>query len=247
MLYGIGGLLIVLVGLIARQKLAAADPASRSRMLKQGFATLFFLLALVLMLRGRLEFALISAVIGFGLFGSVYKGKAPHKAQWDKGQGAPGMGREGPGRISRLRSAMIEMEIDHATGAIRGLILAGPNEGQWLDRQNWTSCQALYRFCLINDPAGARLLEAYFDSRFSGWRAAGQAEGDARHGGAGSGAMSEDEAYEILGLQKGATREDLVRAHRTLMKKLHPDLGGATDLAARVNEARDILMRRHQD
>ncbi|MBX9740427.1 MAG: DnaJ domain-containing protein [Beijerinckiaceae bacterium] len=58
--------------------------------------------------------------------------------------------------------------------------------------------------------------------------------------------MSEDEAYEVLGLQKSASRDEIARAHRALMKKLHPDHGGTTSLAARVNEAKDVLMRRHQ-
>jgi curved DNA-binding protein CbpA len=58
--------------------------------------------------------------------------------------------------------------------------------------------------------------------------------------------MSEDEAYEVLGLPKNATAEDISRAHRGLMKKFHPDQGGTTSLAARVNEAKDILMRRHR-
>ena len=117
------------------------------------------------------------------------------------------------------------------------------------NRLRRSPCEELYRQCLRADPDGARLLEAYLDRRFAGWRQAGEGYGDARGGGTRTrtrnAAMSEDEAYEVLGLHKGASREEISRAHRTLMKKLHPDQGGSTDLAARVNEAKDVLMRRH--
>ena len=81
---------------------------------------------------------------------------------------------------------------------------------------------------------------SWLDPFLADWRP-GSGESRARR----TGTITEDEAYEILGLKKGAAAADIARAHRDLMKKLHPDLGGTTDLAARVNEAKDVLMRRH--
>ena len=104
-----------------------------------------------------------------------------------------------------------------------------------------TECLEVYAYCRSDDPEGAALLEAYLDRRFTAWRQAQQGDGDARPGGW-DGSLTRDQAYEILGLAKGAGREDVVAAHRGLMKKLHPDHGGSTALAARVNQAKDVLL-----
>jgi hypothetical protein len=232
--------LLVLWGLLYGVRLfARASPAVVAKVVKRGGGTLSLVGAGLLLLRGRIDIALGLGSLGVWLLG------------WSAGPGFyglrwPGTGASGS-RLSRVRSAMIEMELDHDSGTMQGTILAGALEGHKLASLTRPQCEGLYQTCLADDPEGARLLEAYLDRRFAGWRAAGQGHQDAGAGnvrGAAS-AMSEDEAYEILGLQRGASREDVARAHRSLMKKLHPDHGGSTNLAARVNEAKDVLMRRH--
>ncbi len=51
-----------------------------------------------------------------------------------------------------------------------------------------------------------------------------------------------EEAYRVLGLPPGASREEIKAAHRRLMQRVHPDHGGSDELAARVNKAKDLLL-----
>ena len=56
--------------------------------------------------------------------------------------------------------------------------------------------------------------------------------------------MGTREAYTVLGLSPGASKDDIKQAHRRLMKHAHPDRGGSTHRAARLNEAKDLLLGR---
>ncbi len=58
--------------------------------------------------------------------------------------------------------------------------------------------------------------------------------------------MTDEEAYQILGLQPGADADAVKVAHRTLMKRMHPDQGGSTWLAAKINQAKDVLLKDHR-
>ncbi len=232
------GILTMLLTFYALKSFTRASPKLLARLVRSGGAAFALLVGGFLVLRGAVGPGVAIGGLGLwlmGFSGSPLSGFRPS-----------GGARSG---VSRVRSAMIEMELDRVTGAIRGVILAGPEEGRTLESLNRAQLFDLYGHCAAHDPEGARLLEAYFDRRFAGWRGAAQGHDDARTAGARPGrrpaSVSEDEAYEILGLKKGAPASEIARAHRELMKKLHPDHGGATDLAARVNEAKDVLMRRH--
>ncbi|HEY7297178.1 MAG TPA: DnaJ domain-containing protein [Xanthobacteraceae bacterium] len=185
--------------------------------------------------RGELGIALPLGAAGLSLLGWLPFGSA----------GIFQRTRKSPGQVSRVRSAFLEMELDHDTGAMRGRVLAGQHQGVTLDALDIASLIDLIGQI---DEESRILLMAYLDRRAPRWRDDMQQDSASRHDSSSrfGGKMTDEEAYQILGLHPGATAEEIVRAHRTLIKKLHPDQGGSTYLAARVNEAKDVLLRRHR-
>ncbi|MGP9821021.1 DnaJ domain-containing protein [Salinarimonas sp. NSM] len=220
---------------------ARSNPKDVSRLVKRVGGGALIALSLLLAVRGRFDMALL--VSGFGAW---LLGWSLPWARAIPGLGGGG-GRKSTGQVSRVRSALLEMELSHDTGDMDGTVLAGSLSGKRLSQLDEAALQTLYREAVASDPDGVRLLQAYFDRRFPGWRQ--DSQGDADAGAAREtkpGAMTEEEAYQILGLEPGADAQAVRRAHRSLMMKLHPDQGGSTYLAARVNEAKEVLLSRHR-
>ncbi len=153
----------------------------------------------------------------------------------------PGKGRRGSSANSAVRTPYLEMSLDHATGAISGRVLKGRFAGRALS--DFTNAERMDFLAELrsNDTQGAQLFEAYLDRAFAGWNA-GECGSGPRASSASRG-MTVDDAYLVLGLSRGATREDVQTAHRNLMKRFHPDQGGSTYLARQVNEAKDVLLK----
>jgi DnaJ-domain-containing protein 1 len=126
-----------------------------------------------------------------------------------------------------------------------GKVLHGQFAGKLLSELPLAQLMEVWKECRAQDVQSARLLEAYLDRAAPDWRgAAGQSGASGRGSGAAptNGRMTPDEAYEVLGLSPGAGAPEVRRAHRELMKKLHPDRGGSTYLAAKINQAKDVLL-----
>jgi len=215
------------------QKYLKADPRKLAAVLKLSGGTAALAFAAFLAFRGQIAIAAPLAAVGFGLLGWMPFGPAGFGQRTQKSQG----------QVSRVRSAFFEMELDHDTGAMRGVVLAGPREGTRLEALDLPTLIGL--LAEIDEESRA-LLAAYLDRRHPAWREHAQSDAAAGRGNAPRGPMTHEEAYQILGLEPGSEAEDIIRAHRTLMKKLHPDLGGTNYLAARVNEAKDTLLRQHR-
>jgi len=237
----IAGLVAVFVLYSLLQMFRAANPAVMARAVRIAGGVVALAVAAFTGLKGELAVALPLGIFGAGLLG------------WSP-LSASGLGnigglfgprtRRSPGQTSRVRSQFLEMTLDHDSGGLTGQIVAGPDAGRSLDDFDLRQLAAMMAGF---DAESCALLEGYLDRRFPAWRqnAQGDPAGGRSHTPSGS-KMTNEEAYQILGLQPGASRDEIGRAHRGLMKKLHPDQGGSTYLAARVNEAKDTLLRTHR-
>ena len=59
-------------------------------------------------------------------------------------------------------------------------------------------------------------------------------------------AMNRQNALRLLGLQDGASKEEIIEAHKRLMQKGHPDKGGSEELATQINHAKELLLKEHE-
>jgi len=238
MAYFLLGCALLVLLLLAGRQLALANPRNLAIAVRKMGGVAALAAAGFLILRGALPLAIPLAVFGFSLIrrGSGF------------GLGDPfGSARRAEGQKSHIKTDRLEVELDHDSGHMEGKCLAGRFSGRPLSTLSDREAMELLAELHQEGAPEAAVMEAYLDWRLPGWREEGstssrESEPGRRH--AGAKRMSAEEAYAVLGIGPNANHEDIKRAHRRLMMKMHPDQGGSTYLAARINEAKEVLLSR---
>lgn len=186
---------------------------------ERALATLAFAIAAGLLLLRQVALAVPVALFAYGL--------------WRRGAPIPGPAR---GQSSEARSAALAMSLDHDSGEMDGEVLKGPFVGRRLSGLSLAEINALMTaFEATADTDSLALLLAYLERR----RDAPGPETDPPPPDAG--ALTDADAYRVLGLAPGASVEDVRAAYRRLIRRVHPDLGGTSALAALLNAAKERL------
>lgn len=222
------GLLLLVAVIFLSRWFAAAQPSTLARVVKWAFVLVCAALTIYLAVTGRAFFAILP--LALSLLPPLLAGR--------RGTRAGGAG--GGSGLSEVETRYLTMSLDHDSGAMNGRVREGDYAGRELSGMSEAEVLDLYAVALDEDPESARLLETYLDRTYGpGWRSASQGSG--KSGPAAADDMTHEQAYEVLGLEPGASQAEISRAHRELLKKLHPDHGGSKFLAAQINRAKEIL------
>ena len=235
MVYFLAGLGLLVLLILGARALAKANISNLAFILRKVAGVAALAAAGLLFLRGGAVIAVPLAAFGLALVSG------------GRGGGLFGASQKAPGQTSNMGTERLEMELDHDSGHMDGKCLTGRFAGRKLSSLSDREAIELYQEFDVDGLKEAALMEAYLDWRVVDWRARDQdsepgpraKRARARSKGTG---MTRDEARAVLEVGPDATDEDISQAHRRLMMKMHPDQGGSTYLAARINEAKEVLL-----
>jgi len=235
MVYFLAGCALLIVLIFAARLITKVNPRNFAFGMRKAAGVALFAVAGFLALRGALPIAIPIAAFALSLVGGGNLGGFG---------GGSGSATKSDGQTSHVETERLEMELDHDSGYMDGKVLSGRFAGRALSSLSEREAIELYNEFATDRLKEASLMEAYLDWRVADWR--DRAEEAAHAGGGGTrskgGRMSVDEARAVLEVAPNASEEDIRQAHRRLMMKMHPDHGGSTYLAARINEAKEVLL-----
>lgn len=233
MTYVFIGAIAVLAAFWAWTAYRRLRPATRASVLRWGVGGSAVLLTAGLTLARRIDLATFTGAAAFSIL--RYGRLGPITLGGD---------RISSDNVSKVRSRYLAMTLDHDSGTVSGEVVAGQFKGRDLIDLGEMETRALIDE-IGDDADSMALLESWLDANRAGWREYFEETAKSEAGAAP--ADTDAEAYAILGLQPGATAEEIKAAHRELMKGVHPDHGGSSYLAAKINQARDHLLRMASD
>ncbi|NCC26942.1 MAG: sulfate transporter CysZ [Gammaproteobacteria bacterium] len=143
---------------------------------------------------------------------------------------------------SRVATRWVLLVIDHLSGRIGGEVLVGPHAGRALDQVPTEDLVEMLDACYASDPESAEALEVYLDRERGRKTAEAPRRRHAETPRAPVERMHPEEARAILGISPDAGAQEVRGAHRRLIQRLHPDRGGSDYLAAKINEAKHVLL-----
>lgn len=233
------GVALLLAGICLVYLIANADPKAVLGGLKWVFAAIVILVTVLLVARGQFQFLWLAAM---AILPWIQKFRLFNRMR--RTMGGPSAGRK-----SEVRTQYLAMQMDLKSGEMDGEILAGAFEGRMLSSLDEEERHRLWRE-VQGDEKSCSLLAAYFDrvlgpdwrQDFAGGEEQARREEARDYAQSGRASMSRKEALDVLGLDNDATEKDIRAAHRRLMKQAHPDHGGSDYWAAKINQAKDVLL-----
>lgn len=241
-----GGLLFF-AGFLLLQTFVSTNPKTLANFIRYLAAAVLILLSIPVAWRAGV--AMAAPLVAMALMILGWRGGAMPLSMGGLGR-AFGRARKSPGQTSEIHTETLHVTLDHDTGQMDGQVVTGQHRGGKLSALGIDELLDLLTTCRATDPDAAALLETYLERHRSDeldGTAYQNGFGDDRQNssgqtGAQTGAMSSQEAYAVLGLEPGASDQDIVNAYRHLMKKLHPDQGGSNYLAGKINRAKEVLL-----
>lgn len=235
MVYLLAGSAVLIALLLAARFLMKANPRRLAFGMRKVGGVALFAVAGFLALRGALPIAIPLAAFALALLGGGNVGGFG---------GSFGTSQKSPGQTSSVGTERLEMNLDHDTGNMDGTCLVGRFAGRSLSSLSDREAIELYQEFAADGFKEAALMEAYLDWRVANWRERAEEAATSRSRRARPSVqrMTREEARAVLEVGTNATDDEIRTAHRRLMKKMHPDQGGSTYLAARINEAKEVLL-----
>jgi len=229
------GVLVLAVGLWLARAFAEADPRELARGLRQAAMVLGAVLSGGVFILGVASEQGLLVLLGAGGMGFI-----GYSLWRRRGQIRPANVAPLPSR-SEIETEFVKMRIDHDGGTLAGTVLKGRLRGRGLGELSRDQLMKLWREARPTDPRGASLLEAYLDRFMPSWRQQTVPDGTALV--QSQEAMTTEEALAILGLAPGAAESDIREAYHRLTIKMQPEEAGSPYLAAKLKQARDLLLK----